>query len=98
MTLKQTVKKKRGVKRGDDIRGIFLKRDVLEMLLLEMFMKGYMGVDPKAGLATLERFITERELFVSKSGKPLAFNTIKDDFTEILKEYLRKENRSKKKK
>lgn len=58
------------------------------MLLLEMFMEGDMGVDPKVGLATLERFIAERKIFVTKSGKPLSFNTIKDDFTEILKEYL----------
>lgn len=58
------------------------------MLLLEMFMEGDMGVDPKAGLATLERFIAERKIFVTKSGKPLSFNTIKDDFTEILKEFL----------
>ena len=48
------------------------------MLLLEMFMEGDMGVDPKAGLATLERFIA--------------------DFTEILKEFLRKITNNKKKK
>lgn len=63
-----------------------------------MFMEGDMGVDPKAGLATLERFIAERGIFVSKSGKPLKFSTIKDDFTEILKEYLRKKSYNKKQK
>ena len=68
------------------------------MLLLEMFMEGDMGVDQKAGLATLERFIAERKIFVTKSGKPLSFNTIKDDFTEILKEFLRKIINNKKKK
>ena len=68
------------------------------MLLLEMFMEGDMGVDPKVGLATLERFIAERKIFVTKSGKPLSLNTINDDFTEILKEFLRKITNNKKKK
>ena len=40
----------------------------------------------------------ERKIFVTKSGKPLSFNTIKDDFTEILKEFLRKITNNKKKK
>lgn len=57
-----------------------------------------MRVDPQAGLATLERFIAEREIFVTNSGKPLSFNTIKDDFTDIRKEYLYKESKNKKNK
>lgn len=63
-----------------------------------MFMEGDMGVDPQAGLATLERFIAEKRIFVAKSGKPLSFSTIKDDFTEIVKEYLHKTTNNKKKK
>jgi hypothetical protein len=98
LTLKQDIKKKRGPKRGADIPGIYQERERLETLLLDMFLKGDMGVDPKAGLATLERFITERKIFVTKSGKPLSFNTIKDDFTEIWKEYLRKKPKNKKNK
>lgn len=63
-----------------------------------MFLEGDMGVDPQAGLATLERFIAEKEIFITKSGKPLSFNTIKDDFTDIVKDYLHKTINNKKKK
>lgn len=98
MSLTQVVKKKRGVKPAPEIVGIYEHREVLEMVFLEMYMEGYMGVDPQAGLATLERFVTQSGLFKTRSGKPLSFNTIKNDFIELLKEYLKKISGNKKKK
>ena len=97
LTLNQSVKKKRGPKKGEDIVGIYLHREIIEMCLLEMFYNGYLGVDPQAGLATLERFIADHAILVSKSGNPLAFNTIKGEFAEVIKDFL-KQNEDKKKK
>ncbi|MCD8183377.1 MAG: hypothetical protein LUE99_10110 [Bacteroides sp.] len=48
-----------------------------------------MGVDAQYGAATLIRFIAKSEIFCSKNGKPLSANTIKEDISEIKKEYLK---------
>ena len=98
LAFKQGIKKKKGSKKGADIIGVFMHREVLKIPLLEMFYSGDLGVDPQAGLATLERFITDRKIFVSKSGKPLSFHTIKGDFIEILKRNLHKKSNNNKEK
>ena len=54
-----------------------------------------MGVDPKYGTATLCRYLTELEIFKTANGKPLSYNTIKEDITEIKKELLREESTKK---
>lgn len=48
-----------------------------------------MGVDPSYGTATLCRFLTGLKILETRNGKPLSYNTIKQDITEIRKELLR---------
>lgn len=62
-----------------------------------------MGVNPSYGTATLCRFLTGLKILETRNGKPLSYNTIKQDITEIRKELLRektgkkpKENNKKK--
>lgn len=45
-------------------------------------------MDPSYGTATLCRFLTELGILKAKNGKPLSYNTIKQDITEIKKELL----------
>ena len=88
----------RGPKKGKEITGIYMHRENVEMLLLEMFYDGDLGISPQEGLATLERFIADKKIFVGKSGKPLSFNTIKSDFTDIFNDFIHgKSNRNKNK-
>ena len=60
----------------------------MEKFFLEMFLEGNMGVDPERGTANLVRFMAELGILLTKNGKPLSLNTIKEDFTEIKKEAL----------
>ena len=60
-------------------------------------------MDPSYGTATLCRFLTGLKILETRNGKPLSYNTIKQDITEIRKELLRektgkkpKENNKKK--
>ena len=53
-----------------------------------MFLEGDMEVDPRYGTATLCQFIADAEILCARNGKPLAVNTIKEDFTEIKKDIL----------
>ena len=58
----------------------------MEKVYLIMFLEGDMGVDPKYGTATLCRFLVGLGILKAKNGKPLSYNTIKQDITEIKRE------------
>lgn len=54
-----------------------------------------MGVDPKYGTATLCRYLTKLEIFQTANDKPMSYNTIKEDITEIKKELLLEKSKRK---
>ena len=52
-------------------------------------------MDPKYGTATLCRYLTKFEIFQTANDKPMSYNTIKEDITEIKKELLLEESKRK---
>lgn len=70
------------------------RRPIIKAFLIS-FLKGDMGMDPQCGTATLCRYLTELKIFKAANGKPLSYNTIKEDITEIKKELLLEESKKK---
>lgn len=91
-TVKQNFKAKTGPKSGEALQGIMGERRPVIKVFLISFLKGDMGVNPLCGTATLCRYLTELKIFRAANGKPLSYNTIKEDITEIKKEGLLEES------
>lgn len=85
-TINQGIKKKRGAKPGAPITGIKEHREIIEKAFLEMYLKEYLEVAPTAGITTLAKFLFEKKLFLTKSNKPIATNTIRGELTDLLKD------------
>ena len=51
-----------------------------------MYLKEYLEVAPTAGITTLAKFLFEKKLFLTKSNKPIATNTIRGELTDLLKD------------
>lgn len=60
-----------------------------------MYLKGYLEVVPTAGITTLAKFLFEKKLFLAKSNKPIATNTIRGELTDLLKDMNRTNPRGK---
>lgn len=64
-----------------------------------MYLKRYLEVAPTAGITTLAKFLFEKKLFLTKSNKPIAINTIRGELTDLLKDMncVPEENRTRNK-
>ena len=52
----------------------------------QAYLKEYLEVAPTAGITTLAKFLFEKKLFLTKSNKPIATNTIRGELTDLLKD------------
>ena len=66
--------------------------------IIKWWENGYWMTEGTASIKTLSDWAAERFLFLSVTGKPLSYNTIKQEFGEVWRDLqlLKKENKGSK--
>lgn len=85
---KEKKKGKRGRKPAPEITEIIGNRRLILRAYLILFLQGETNVDPKCGISTLAHYLYEYGGFYSRTHKPISYNTLRKELTEIKQELI----------